>query len=110
MFVFIIIKENWKSYFLPICMSFYLPFLAYLFDDLNFYIVLSSFFTLATCFMGMVDKDIAKNFYDIIQSQQKVFTLELIEKIAQRKEQKENFTEEPATVVVEVEDGITKVH
>jgi hypothetical protein len=109
MFVFIIIKENWKSYFLPICMSFYLPFLAYLFDDLNFYIVLSCFFTLASCFMGMVDRDIAKNYYEIIDSQQKVFTSELIDRIAQRKEQKENFTEDP-TVVIEIEDGNAKVH
>jgi hypothetical protein len=94
MFVFIIIKENWKSYFLPICMSFYLPFLAYLFNDLSLYIVLSCFFTLAACLMGMIDRDIAKNYYEIIQSQQRDILLPLIERIQDSKILSEDETDE----------------
>jgi hypothetical protein len=93
-FLFLIVMDNWKDYILPLFMAFYIPALAYLFGELNFYIIILSVILLISCVMGMADKDIQNSLHKIVKVQNDLFTATLAKTIVERAEQKHSFDKE----------------
>lgn len=80
--IFLLIIDNWKAYSFPLFMAFYIPFLAWTFNELTFHVIFGSVFILLSCIMGMADRDFGKSLYCIVKAQEAVFSDKLAEQIA----------------------------
>lgn len=81
----VIIKNNWQEFQVPIFLAFFIPFMAYLFGQLNIFVGFSSLWLLFTAWQGMVNQDVAVISQEYIRCQERTICELLYERFGREK-------------------------